>query len=133
MLNNKTILITGGTGTFGKAFTSYVLEHYEPKKIIIYSRDEFKQFIMANEYKQYADKLRFFIGDVRDKERLQRAFEGVDYVIHAAAMKQVPACEYNPNEAIKTNINGAQNIIDAALDSGVKKWLHYPQIKQLTR
>ena len=121
MLNNKTILITGGTGTFGKAFTSYVLEHYEPKKIIIYSRDEFKQFIMANEYKQYADKLRFFIGDVRDKERLQRAFEGVDYVIHAAAMKQVPACEYNPNEAIKTNINGAQNIIDAALDSGVKK------------
>ena len=121
MLNNKTILITGGTGTFGKAFTSYVLEHYEPKKIIIYSRDEFKQFIMANEYKQYADKLRFFIGDVRDKERLQRAFEGVDYLIHAAAMKQVPACEYNPNEAIKTNINGAQNIIDAALDSGVKK------------
>ena len=121
MLNNKTILITGGTGTFGKAFTSYVLEHYEPQKIIIYSRDEFKQFIMANEYKQYADKLRFFIGDVRDKERLQRAFEGVDYVIHAAAMKQVPACEYNPNEAIKTNINGAQNIIDAALDSGVKK------------
>ena len=121
MLNNKTILITGGTGTFGKAFTSYVLEHYEPKKIIIYSRDEFKQFIMANEYKQYADKLRFFIGDVRDKERLQRAFEGVDYVIHAAAMKQVPACEYNPNEAIKTNINAAQNIIDAALDSGVKK------------
>ena len=121
MLNNKTILITGGTGTFVKAFTSYVLTHYEPKKIIIYSRDEFKQFIMANEYKQYADKLRFFIGDVRDKERLQRAFEGVDYVIHAAAMKQVPACEYNPNEAIKTNINGAQNIIDAALDSGVKK------------
>ena len=121
MLNNKTILITGGTGTFGKAFTSYVLTHYEPKKIIIYSRDEFKQFIMANEYKQYADKLRVFSGDVRDKERLQRAFEGVDYVIHAAAMKQVPACEYNPNEAIKTNINGAQNIIDAALDSGVKK------------
>jgi len=121
MLNNKTILITGGTGTFGKAFTSYVLENYNPKKIIIYSRDEFKQFIMANEYKQYADKLRFFIGDVRDKERLQRAFEGVDYVIHAAAMKQVPACEYNPNEAIKTNITGAQNIIDAALDANVKK------------
>lgn len=121
MLNNKTILITGGTGTFGKAFTSYVLEHYNPKKVIIYSRDEFKQFIMANEYKKYADKLRFFIGDVRDKERLQRAFEGVDYVIHAAAMKQVPACEYNPNEAIKTNIVGAQNIIDAALDANVKK------------
>ena len=121
MLNNKTILITGGTGSFGRCFTKYVLEHYEPKKIIIYSRDEFKQFIMANDFKEYKDKLRFFIGDVRDKERLQRAFEGVDYVIHAAAMKQVPACEYNPNEAIKTNIDGAQNIIDAALDSNVKK------------
>lgn len=122
MLNNKTILITGGTGSFGKCFTKYVLEHYNPKKIIIYSRDEFKQFIMQNEMKEYSDKLRFFIGDVRDKERLQRAFVGVDYVIHAAALKQVPACEYNPSEAIKTNINGAQNIIDAALDSGsVKK------------
>ncbi len=121
LLDNKTILITGGTGSFGKCFTKYVLNHYSPKKIIIYSRDEFKQFIMANEFKEHADKLRFFIGDVRDKERLRRAFEGVDYVIHAAAMKQVPACEYNPNEAIKTNIHGAQNIIDAALDSGVKK------------
>ena len=121
MLNNKTILITGGTGSFGKAFTKYVLTHYEPKKIIIYSRDEFKQFMMQNEFKEYLPKLRFFIGDVRDKERLYRAFEGVDYVIHAAAMKQVPACEYNPNEAIKTNIHGAQNIIDAALDCGVKK------------
>lgn len=121
MLNNKTILITGGTGSFGKAFTKYVLTHYNPKKIIIYSRDEFKQFIMQNEFKEYAKQLRFFIGDVRDKDRLYRAFEGVDYVIHAAAMKQVPACEYNPNEAIKTNIHGAQNIIDAALDTGVKK------------
>ncbi|NLL78204.1 MAG: UDP-N-acetylglucosamine 4,6-dehydratase (inverting) [Clostridiales bacterium] len=121
MLNNKTILITGGTGSFGKCFTKYVLEHYEPKKIIIYSRDEFKQFLMENEFKEYKDKLRFFIGDVRDKERLQRAFEGVDYVIHAAALKQVPACEYNPNEAIKTNIHGAQNVIDAALDSDVQK------------
>lgn len=121
MLNNKTILITGGTGSFGKCFTKYVLEYYKPKKIIIYSRDEYKQFIMANDLKEYADKLRFFIGDVRDKERLQRAFEGVDFVIHAAAMKQVPACEYNPNEAIKTNIQGAQNVIDAALDSGVSK------------
>ena len=121
MLNNKTILITGGTGTFGKAFTSYVLTHYEPKKIIIYSRDEFKQFIMANEYKQYADKLRFFIGDVRDRDRMERAFENVDYVIHAAALKQVPACEYNPDEAIKTNIHGAQNVIDCALKMGVKK------------
>ena len=121
MLNNKTILITGGTGSFGKAFTKYVLTNYNPKKIIIYSRDEFKQFMMQNEFKEYAKQLRFFIGDVRDKERLYRAFEGVDYVIHAAAMKQVPACEYNPNEAIKTNIHGAQNIIDAALDTGVKK------------
>lgn len=121
MLNNKSILITGGTGSFGKAFTRYVLEHYEPKKIIIYSRDEYKQFIMQNQFKQYKDKLRFFIGDVRDRDRLNRAFEGVDYVIHAAALKQVPACEYNPAEAIKTNINGAQNIIDAALDKEVKK------------
>ena len=121
MLNNKAILVTGGTGSFGKAFTKYVLEHYDPKKIIIYSRDEYKQFIMQNEFKEHASKLRFFIGDVRDKERLMRAFEGVDYVIHAAALKQVPACEYNPAEAIKTNINGAQNVIDAALNTGVKK------------
>ena len=122
MLNNKTILVTGGTGSFGKCFVKYVMTHYEPKKIIIYSRDEFKQFIMQNEMKEYTDKLRFFIGDVRDKERLQRALVGVDYVIHAAALKQVPACEYNPNEAIKTNIHGAMNVIDACLDSGsVKK------------
>lgn len=121
MLDNKTILITGGTGSFGKCFTKYVLTHYNPKKIIIYSRDEFKQFIMQGEFREYVDKLRFFIGDVRDKERLTRAFEGVDYVIHAAALKQVPACEYNPNEAIKTNIHGAQNVIDAALDTNVKK------------
>ena len=121
LLDDKTILITGGTGSLGKCFTKYVLTHYNPKKIIFYSRDEFKQFLMQNEMKEYADKLRFFIGDVRDKERLQRAFEDVDYVIHAAALKQVPACEYNPNEAIKTNIHGAQNVIDAALDSNVKK------------
>lgn len=121
MLNNKTILITGGTGSFGRAFTRYALENYDPKKIIIYSRDEFKQSLMQNEFREYAPKLRFFIGDVRDKERLLRAFEGVDYVIHAAALKQVPACEYNPAEAIKTNIHGAQNVIDAVLDRGVKK------------
>ena len=121
ILDDKTILITGGTGSFGKCFTKYVLDHYNPKKIIIYSRDEFKQFIMQNEFKQYGKKLRFFIGDVRDKDRLDRAFKGVDYVIHAAALKQVPACEYNPNEAIKTNINGAMNIIDAALDNNVKR------------
>ena len=121
MLNNKTILVTGGTGSFGKCFTKYVLTHYDPKKIIIYSRDEYKQFVMANDMKEYASKLRFFIGDVRDKDRLERAFEGVDYVIHAAALKQVPACEYNPNEAIKTNIHGAMNVIEAALNKDVKK------------
>ena len=121
MLNDKTILVTGGTGSFGKAFTKYVLTHYNPKKIIIYSRDEFKQFNMANDFKEYKDKLRFFIGDVRDYSRLLRAFDGVDYVVHAAAMKQVPACEYNPIEAIKTNINGACNVIDACLDTNVKK------------
>lgn len=121
MLNGKTILVTGGTGSFGNQFVTYVLEHYDPKKIIIYSRDEYKQFIMANKFKKYGDKLRFFIGDVRDKERLYRAFDGVDYVVHAAALKQVPACEYNPMEAVKTNINGAMNIVDAALDCGVKR------------
>lgn len=121
MLKDKTILITGGTGSFGKCFTRYVLSHYEPKKIIIYSRDEFKQWLMANEFKEYEGKLRFFIGDVRDVDRLKRACEGVDYIVHAAALKQVPACEYNPNEAIKTNIHGAMNVIDAALDTGVRK------------
>ena len=123
LLDDKTILITGGTGSFGHCFTKYVLEHYHPKKLIIYSRDEFKQFLMSNEspYKENAQIMRFFIGDVRDKERLERAMEGVDYVIHAAALKQVPACEYNPSEAIKTNVHGAMNIIDAALDQGVKK------------
>lgn len=121
MLNNKTILITGGTGSFGNAFAEYVLTHYEPKKIIIYSRDEYKQFVMANRLKQYTERLRFFIGDVRDRERLYRAFDGVDYVVHAAALKQVPACEYNPMEAVRTNINGAMNVIDAALDNGVKR------------
>lgn len=124
MLNNKTILVTGGTGSFGKKFIITVLKKYpNVKKIIIYSRDEFKQFMMANmpEYKPYEDKLRFFIGDVRDKERMLRAFEGVDIVVHAAALKQVPACEYNPFEAVKTNIHGAQNVIDCAIDKGVKK------------
>ncbi|MBS4537822.1 UDP-N-acetylglucosamine 4,6-dehydratase (inverting) [Clostridium sp. D2Q-11] len=121
MLNNKTILVTGGTGSFGKKFIEMILEKYDPKKIIIYSRDEYKQGLVRQQFKDKLDKLRFFIGDVRDKDRLYRAFDGVDYVIHAAAMKQVPACEYNPFEAIKTNIHGAQNIIDAAIDRGVKK------------
>ena len=121
MLNNKIILITGGTGSFGHHFVNYVLKNYKPKKIIIYSRDEFKQFMMDNQYKNNKDILRFFIGDVRDEARLKMAMKGVDYVIHAAALKQVPACEYNPNEAIKTNVNGAMNVITASLESGVKK------------
>lgn len=122
MLNGKTILITGGTGSFGNHFADYVLRYYKPKKLIIYSRDEFKQFNMANRYKKYSDIFRFFIGDIRDKDRFQRALNGVDYVIHAAALKQVPVCEYNPIEAVKTNINGAMNIIDAVLNSSsVKK------------
>lgn len=123
MLNDKTILITGGTGSFGKKFLEMIFKNYEPRKVIIYSRDEFKQSVMQTEYRDKVDmsRVRFFIGDVRDRERLYRAFEGVDYVIHAAAMKQVPTCEYNPMEAIKTNIHGAQNVIDAALDKGVQK------------
>lgn len=121
MLNDKTVLVTGGTGSFGHKFVEMVLKKYKPKKIIIYSRDEFKQDMMRKKFKEHSKDLRFFIGDVRDKDRLYRAFDGVDYVIHAAAMKQVPACEYNPFEAIKTNIHGAQNVIDAALDRGVKK------------
>ena len=129
MLNHKTILVTGGTGSFGKKFIKTVLDRYpDVKKIIIYSRDEFKQFMMSNmpEFKPYESKLRFFIGDVRDKERMIRAFEGVDVVVHAAALKQVPACEYNPFEAIKTNIHGAQNVIDCAIDRGVKLLLCQP-------
>ena len=121
MLNDKTILITGGTGSFGHHFVDYVLSHYQPKKLIVYSRDEFKQFNMQRKYKEYYDIMRFFIGDVRDRERLARALNGVDYVIHAAALKQVPSCEYNPIEAIKTNVNGAINVIEACLDKGVKK------------
>lgn len=121
MLNDKTILVTGGTGSFGHHFVDYVLEHFQPKKLIIYSRDEYKQFIMSNEYKKYQKIMRFFIGDVRDEARLKMAMNEVDYVIHAAALKQVPACEYNPNEAIKTNVNGAMNVITASLEAGVKK------------
>lgn len=124
MLNDKTILITGGTGSFGKKFAKTVLQNYENvKKIIIYSRDEYKQFVMSNDefFKAHAKKLRYFIGDVKDKERLRRAFDGVDIVIHAAALKQVPACEYNPFEAVKTNIYGAQNVIDCAIDMNVAK------------
>lgn len=122
MLNAKTILITGGTGSFGKKCTEIILKRYKPKKLIIFSRDELKQFEMAQQFpdSQY-DCMRYFIGDVRDKERLYRAFHGVDIIIHAAALKQVPAAEYNPFEAVKTNIMGAENIINVAIDKGVRK------------
>ena len=122
--NGKSILITGGTGSFGKKFIKTVLERNpDVNRIVIYSRDEFKQFMMGNmpEFKPYLSKLRFFIGDVRDKERLRWAMDGIDYVVHAAALKQVPACEYNPFEAIKTNVMGAQNVIDVCLENNVEK------------
>lgn len=122
MLNNKNILITGGTGSFGKKCTEIILKTYQPERLIIFSRDELKQFEMAQ---QFPDSkypcIRYFIGDVRDKERMYRAFQNVDYVIHAAALKQVPTAEYNPFEAVKTNILGAQNVINVAIDQGVKK------------
>jgi UDP-N-acetylglucosamine 4,6-dehydratase len=122
MLDDKTILITGGTGSFGKKATEIILKKYKPRRLIIFSRDELKQFEMSQTYSMSAyGCIRYFIGDVRDKERLNRAFQGVDYVIHAAAMKQVPASEYNPFEAVKTNIIGAQNVINVAIDQGVKK------------
>jgi UDP-N-acetylglucosamine 4,6-dehydratase (inverting) len=114
---NKSILITGGTGSFGHAFARFLLEKTDTRRVIIYSRDEYKQFLMQQEFAEHLHRLRFFIGDVRDGARLCRALNGVNYVIHAAAMKQVPACEYNPIEAINTNINGAMNLINAALDN----------------
>jgi UDP-N-acetylglucosamine 4,6-dehydratase (inverting) len=120
MLQNSTIIVTGGTGSFGHAFVPMTLARYSPKKIIILSRDEMKQWEMAKLYG--ADpRVRFFIGDVRDRERLYRAFRGVDYVVHAAATKIVPTAEYNPFECVKTNVIGAMNVIDAAVDSGVKR------------
>ncbi|RXJ66826.1 UDP-N-acetylglucosamine 4,6-dehydratase (inverting) [Halarcobacter ebronensis] len=119
MFDGKNILITGGTGSFGKKYTEIILKKYKPNKIIIYSRDELKQYEMSQEY--MAKCMRFFIGDVRDAQRLKKAMNDVDYVIHAAALKHVPIAEYNPMECIKTNINGAQNVIDAAMENGVKK------------
>jgi UDP-N-acetylglucosamine 4,6-dehydratase len=119
MFNNKSVLITGGTGSFGKRFTDYLVKNYSPKKVIIYSRDELKQFEMQQHYN--ASCMRYFIGDVRDKERLISAMRDVDYVVHAAALKQVPAAEYNPNECIKTNIYGSQNVIDAAIAADVSR------------
>ena len=119
MFNNKSILITGGTGSFGKKYTEILLKKYKPKRLVIYSRDELKQYEMAQMFKDKA--MRFFIGDVRDYKRLRTAMNGIDYVIHAAAMKHVPIAEYNPMECIKTNIDGAQNVIDASLECGVSK------------
>ncbi|HIP86523.1 MAG TPA: SDR family NAD(P)-dependent oxidoreductase, partial [Aquifex sp.] len=122
MLEGKTVLVTGGTGSFGKKFVKTLLTRFKPKKVIVFSRDEFKHYQMQRKFpKENYPNLRFFLGDIRDKERLYRAFEGVDYVIHAAALKHVPILEYNPSEAVKTNIYGAQNIINAAIDQGVKK------------
>ncbi|MDK4574579.1 UDP-N-acetylglucosamine 4,6-dehydratase (inverting) [Kingella kingae] len=120
MLSNSTILVTGGTGSFGNTFVPMTLEKYNPKKIIIFSRDEMKQWEMAKKF-QGDKRVRFFIGDVRDKDRLYRALDGVDYVVHAAATKIVPTAEYNPFECVKTNINGAMNLIDACIDKSVKK------------
>ncbi len=123
MLNNKSILITGGTGSFGKKFLEIIFKKYKKmKKVVVFSRDELKQFHMSNQYpKEKFPQIRFFIGDVRDKSRLARALKGIDIVVHAAALKQVPAAEYNPNEFIKTNVIGAHNIIEACIDNNVKK------------
>lgn len=119
MFNGKAILITGGTGSFGKKFIKMLLAKYTPRRVVVYSRDELKQFEMQQVFN--ADCMRYFIGDVRDYSRLERAMQGIDYVVHAAALKQVPAAEYNPMECIKTNVNGAQNVIDAAIANNVEK------------
>jgi FlaA1/EpsC-like NDP-sugar epimerase len=132
-LNGKSILITGGTGSFGQAFVKYVFENYpDVKKLAIYSRDELKQFDMSEKFneKDYP-AIRYYLGDVRDLQRLKFALEDIDIVIHAAALKQVPAAEYNPFEFIKTNIMGAQNIVDACLSTNVKKLLLFQLTKQL--
>ncbi len=118
-LSNASILVTGGTGSFGKAFIAYALEHLNPRRIAVLSRDELKQFEMRAMFPD--DRMRWFIGDIRDKDRLLRAFHGVDYIVHAAALKQVDTAEYNPFEYVKTNVLGSQNVIDAAIESGVKK------------
>ena len=120
MLNNSSILITGGTGSFGKTFIPMTLKKYNPKRIVIFSRDEMKQWEMAKSYEN-DKRIRFFIGDVRDKDRLWRALNGIDYLVHAAALKIVPKAEYDPFECIRTNVNGAMNLIDVAIDRGIKK------------
>ncbi|MGQ8366374.1 UDP-N-acetylglucosamine 4,6-dehydratase (inverting) [Glaciecola sp. 1036] len=119
MFDNKSILITGGTGSFGKRFITHILAHYQPARLIVFSRDELKQFEMQQQFDHPC--MRYFLGDVRDRERLLTATKGVDFVVHAAALKQVPAAEYNPNECIKTNINGAQNVIDACIANQISK------------
>ena len=119
MFSDATILITGGTGSFGRAFVRQIFQDYTPRKVVVYSRDELKQYEMAQEFDQRG--LRFLIGDIREKDRLTVAMKGVDYVVHAAALKQVPAAEYNPMECIKTNIHGAENVVHAAWDEGVRK------------
>jgi UDP-N-acetylglucosamine 4,6-dehydratase len=121
MLNGKSILITGGTGSFGYRYVSTLLEKFKPKRLVIYSRDELKQYEMAIKFKEYKEVLRFFIGDVRDSARLKEAMRGIDFVIHAAALKHVPIAEYNPMECVKTNIHGSENVIQAALDCNVEK------------
>lgn len=119
MFNNKSILITGGTGSFGRQFVATVLERYQPRRLVIFSRDELKQYEMQQQFD--APCMRYFIGDVRDSERLKQAMRGIDYVVHAAALKQVPAAEYNPTECIRTNVHGAENVINAAIENGVQK------------
>ncbi|MGY4490015.1 UDP-N-acetylglucosamine 4,6-dehydratase (inverting) [Pseudomonas sp. TE3610] len=119
MFNGKSLFITGGTGSFGRNFIRRLLEQYQPKRVVVFSRDELKQYEMQQSFN--APCMRYFIGDVRDAERLRVAMRGIDYVIHAAALKQVPAAEYNPTECIRTNVNGAENVIAAAIDNGVKK------------
>jgi UDP-N-acetylglucosamine 4,6-dehydratase len=122
--SNLSVLVTGGTGSFGKQFVDVMLNEYHPRRLVVFSRDELKQHEMRQKYPDNGESpLRYFIGDVRDKDRLYRAFHGVDVVIHAAAMKQVPACEYNPFEAVLTNVIGSKNVIDAAIDTGVAKVL----------
>ncbi len=119
MFNNKSILITGGTGSFGKQFIRAILAQYQPSRVVVFSRDELKQFEMQQEFN--APCMRYFLGDVRDAERLKQAMRGIDFVVHAAALKQVPAAEYNPTECIRTNVNGAENVINAAIENGVQK------------
>jgi UDP-N-acetylglucosamine 4,6-dehydratase len=119
MFNGKSIFISGGTGSFGRNFIARLLEQYQPKRVVVFSRDELKQYEMQQTFN--APCMRYFLGDVRDADRLRQAMRGIDYVVHAAALKQVPAAEYNPTECIRTNVNGAENIIAAAIDNGVKE------------